>query len=283
MPTNKIVLRTPEQLMADYTPIYTPMTTLVLGSSKSYPQEAGQQTFKRLIAAGNLRAQNITPKDTEIKQIGVMEGSKIFKKYFFANQYQTSVLQDAEQFEDVVKQVLDAHWVHQDSLLLEGDGQNNGLYTSSDPNYDLENSVAIAAGSDADHLQDFVARIMTSAQKADQVAGRKLLVVYGASVKSLYNGLFLSSSRPVKSALAEMLPSYQIAQMPDDCLPSGSPNGWMIINLDQIVYHYTTLPGLDAQGVNDEKMYLWANFLMGSSMVDVKAKNGIIRQPATLA
>jgi hypothetical protein len=38
----------------------------------------------------------------------------------------------------------------------------------------------------------------------------------------------------------------------------------MIVNLDQVKLHYTALPKLKAQGVNEEKMYSWHNFIMGS-------------------
>ena len=66
--------------------------------------------------------------------------------------------------------------------------------------------------------------------------------------------------------------------MPADVTPA-SEDGWLIANRSQVKLHYTTLPGLKAQGVNEEKMYSWHNFLMGSSMVDVMAADAIIRQP----
>ena len=68
--------------------------------------------------------------------------------------------------------------------------------------------------------------------------------------------------------------------MPTAVTPAGV-QGWIVVNLDQIKFHYTVLPNLKAQGVNDEKMYTWHNFLMGSCMVEVLAENGIIHQPAT--
>lgn len=278
--TNKIQLRTPEQFMADYTPVYTPMYPLLLGNSQSYSQQVGQLTFKRLEVMGDVRAKHVTPKDTELKQIAVAEGSKVFKKYFLANQYVSSTFQDNDGWEDVMRQVLDVHQIHMDSIMLEGDGQNNGLFTSSDANFTTEGSTEIQ--NDSGWMPDLFGKIMTTKLKADQVSGRKLLIVYGANVLPLYNGIFTSAARPFKSVLAEGLgPNYSVVEMPSQCTPTSS-HGWMVVNLDQIKFHYTTLPGLDDQGQNPEKKYLWANFVMGSCMVDVKALHGVIKQPATV-
>lgn len=267
--------------MADYTPVYTPIYPLLLGNSQSYSQQVGQLTFKRLEVMGDVRAKHILPKDTEIKQISVAEASKTFKKYFLANQYVSSQFQDNEGWEDVVRQVLDVHQIHMDSLMLEGDGQNNGLFTSSDPNYTSETSTEVASTSG--HMPDLFAKIMTTKVKADQVSGRKLLIVYGANVLAKYNSIFADAARPFKSVLAEGLgANYSVVEMPSQCTPTSS-HGWMVVNLDQIKFHYTTLPGLDGQGQNEEKKYLWANFVMGSCMVDVKVLYGVIKQPATFA
>ncbi len=280
--TNKIQLRTPEQFMADFVPVYTPIFPLLLGNSQSYAQQVGQLTFKRLEAVGDIRAKHITPKDTEIKQISVLEGSKVFKKYFLANQYTSSLFQDNEGWEDVMKQVLDAHFVHMDALALEGDGQNNGLFTSSDANFTSENSVEVPKDSDSSYMAGLYSKLMLTKVKADAVAGRKLVIVYGSNILPQYNGIFTAAARPFKSVLSEGLgANYQVVEMPAACTPTSS-HGWLVVNLDQIKFHYTTLPGLDDQGQNPEKKYLWANFVMGSCMVDVKALNGIIKQPATL-
>ena len=76
MGTNKVVLRSVEEVMADYTPVYQPLYPLFLGKAQSYSEEAGQLTFKRLEAVGDIRAKHVTPKDTVIRQIGAKEGSR---------------------------------------------------------------------------------------------------------------------------------------------------------------------------------------------------------------
>lgn len=288
MPTNKIALRTVEEVMSDYTPVYQPVYPLFLsGKAVQYNDEVGEMNFRRVTAVGDIRGRQITPKDTEIKQISVMEGKKSYKRYFLANQFILSRFQDTQGVEEVQTQVLDEHQLHQDELFMLGDGTspgtvlNNGLYYSSDPNYTLEDSVAVVAGDS--RLYDFHAKVMTTAQKANQLGGRKVIIFYGTNILPLYNSLFNTAAKAVRAALQEALgPDYSLIQLPDAATPSGA-NGWLTANLDQVKTHYTLLPQILNQGVNEENMYVWTNFAQGSMMVEVLAPNAIIRQPATLA
>ena len=243
--------------------------------------------FRRVNAVGDIRLKHVTPKDTEMRQVAVMEGKKTFKKYFLANQFTMSNFQDRQGVEEVVAQVLDEHQIQADEMLLLGEGTsgatavNNGLFWCADANYTLETSTEVA--SSGGHLPSLHAKIMTTAEKANQVAGRKLLIVYGSTAIEKANGVYDSSSRGFRAVLQEVLgANYSVALLPQAATPSGT-NGWIIANLDQTKLHYTSLPQLLAQGVNEEKMYAWFNFLMGSMMLEVLATNGIIRQPATFA
>ncbi len=287
MGTNKIVLRTIQEFMTDYVPVYQPLYPLFLGKSQSWAEEVGKIDFKRLNSIGDIRAKHITPKDTEIRQVSVNEGTKSFKKYFLANQYTQSNLQDTLQNEDVIKQVLDEHQKQMDELFLFGEGTsslsdviNNGLFWSNDPNYDLENSTGITG---SDPLIDLHASVMANALVADQVAGRKVIIFYGSAITPLFDGVYAANPVPFKRVLAETLgANYSLMKMPPG-LTTQSESGWIIANLDQVKMHYTALPALKAQGINDEKMYSWHNFLMGSSMLEVMAPNAIIHQPATVS
>jgi hypothetical protein len=111
--TNKVALKTVEEFM----PVYQPLFALFLGKSQAYSEEVGSIDFKRVDTVGDIRAKHITPKDTEIKQIGVSEGKKTFKKYFLANQFIQSLLQDPRGNQEVIAQVLDEHNKQADDLL----------------------------------------------------------------------------------------------------------------------------------------------------------------------
>ncbi len=285
MSTNKIALRTVEEFMSDYTPIYKPIYPRFLSKAQAYAAEAGKLDFRRVNAVGDIRAKHVTPKDTEMRQIAVMEGKKSFKKYFLANQFTLSDFQDRQGVEEVVAQVLDEHQVQADELFLLGEGTsasdvvNNGLFYSGDANYTLETATTIA--STDNNLPDLHAKMAASAEKANQVAGSKLIIIYGADMITKCNSVYSGSSRGFKAVLAEVLGAgYEILTLPQAATPSGV-NGWMVANTDQCKLHYTALPQLLDQGNNAEKMYLWFNFMMGSTMLEVLAKNAVIRQPIT--
>jgi hypothetical protein len=286
MSTNKIVLRETDEIMADYKPSYQPFWPILLDNAKSYPEVVGKVNFKRLEAVGNIRAQHYNPKDTHVHQIAAVEKSKTFKKYFFASQFTQSTLQDRDQNEDVIKQVLDENNKFQDDLVLLGEGTsaadvvNNGLYWSADPNYLLESSTELAAGTDS-HLASLHASVVTAKIKADTVAGRKVVVFYGSTMLTKLSGIYAASSVPFRSALQNALGgNYSLAELPAEVTPSGA-NGFMILTLDQIMLHYTAVPKLDDQGVDAKNREVWHNFLMGSTMIEVLAYKGIIRQPHT--
>jgi len=287
MPTGKIVLKTVEQFMEDYTPVYTPIYPLFMGKAMQYESIVGRMDYRRVEAIGDIRAKHRTPKDTEIKQVNVTDTLKSFRKYYLSNQYVVSDLQDTEGASDVIAQVLDEHHIQMDELLMLGEGTsaetavNNGLYWSSDVNYLLETSTAIAAADD--RLSDLHAKVVASATKANQIAGRKVIMFYGSLIVPLFNQIYPASSRAWKAVLQEVLgPNYSLLEIPEDATPAGA-NGWIVANMDQVKFHYTILPQLKNQGQNEEKGYYWFNFEMGSVMLEVLAKNAVIRQPATLA
>lgn len=284
--TNKLQLKDIDQFMADYSPVYQPLYPLFMGKSQSYAQEVGKLNFKRMEAVGDIRAGHVTPKDTEVKQIGVVERSKTFKKYFLANQFIQSNMQDQGQVDDIVKQILDEHQKHMDDLFLLGEGTsdsnvvNNGLFWSGDANHVTEAQATIDI--DADSLIDLHSKVLQNVDDADQIAGRKVIIFYGTDILPLYDGVYQSSSQPFKRVLQDVLgANYSTVKMPKDVTPSGA-NGWIVANLDQVKLHYTTLPSLKSQGINAEKMYSWHNFLMGSCMLEVLANGAVIKQPAAM-
>lgn len=284
--TNKIGTKTVAEFMADYAPIYQPIYPLLMGKSQAYSEEVGLIDFQRVDTVGDVRNKLILPKDTSIYQIAAGTSKKSFKKYFMASQFVQSSLQDPKGIETVNAQVLDEHNKQFDELVLLGEGTsaetavNNGLYWSADPNYKLNSSAAVSAGTD--HLIDLYAKIMAQVAIADQVAGRKLIIFYGDTTITKLNGLYVANSQPFKKSLRESLDNYSVAQMPSAITPS-SASGFIIINLDNVKLHYVTLPKIKAAGVNEEKMYSWTNYLMGSAMLEILAPNAVIRQPLTYA
>lgn len=285
MPTNKPILKTVDEFMNDYVPRYQPLYPLFLGNSQQWQADVGKVNFRRVDAIGDIRAKHLTPKDTEIQQIAAGESFKTFKKYFLANQFIISDMQDQEGVSQVISQVLDEHQKQYDELFLTGEGTsdsdcvNNGLFWSGDLNHITNSSMEIDS---TNRLEDFHSDVMTTVEQADVLPGRKILMFYGSNIIPLFDAVYTSAPRAWKSVMAEVLgPNYQLAKLPSSITPA-SQHGWMIVNLDQIKVHYTKLPSLEANGTNEEKKYFWHNFLMGTSMVECLASGAIIKQPATL-
>lgn len=284
--TNKIALRTVEEFMSDYKPAYNPILPLFLDNAIQYSVEAGKVNFQRAETVGDLRSKLLGPKDTEIHQIAAKEGTKTFKKYFLGAQFIQSQLQDTKGYEDVVSQVLDEHNKQADELFLLGEGTsastmiNNGLFWSADANYVLKTSYEVQKDANGNHHNDLYQKIMGIFQDADEVDGRKLVMVYGSDMISKYNSLIPEQAVALSKVIADALPGVAFAKMPASITPSGT-NGFIVINLDQVKLHYTMLPAIKNQGVNEEKLYAWTNFLMGSSMLEVLALGGVTRQPVT--
>lgn len=288
MATNKNVLKTAEEFMSDYAPTYKALYPLLMKNAQAYPQVVGELNFRRATAVGDIRMKRITPKDTHIHQIAVADGKKTFKKYFDAAQFVQSKFQDSEGNEGIISEVLDENEKVQDELAAFGEGTsnstmlNNGYYHSNDANYTLEDSKAIAAATTGYHLPDLHTQIMATINKADLIDGEKVLVLYGTATLAKFDSLYVNSDAPFKRILGEVAEGWTFVKMPEAITPD-SVNGWVAINLDMIKVNYTVFPSLISQGINEEKMHSWHNFLLGSMMIEVKAKNGIIRQPVTFA
>lgn len=285
MPTNQIVLKTVEEFNRDYTPVYSPLFPLLLaaGNSRQYPMEVGKLNFNTIEAVSDIRNKRITPKDTHIHQINAIGVAKTFKKYFNASQYMQSQFQDNADAQRVVSQVIDENNIAFDDLMLFGEGSststmlNNGLFWSNDPNYTLEGSANIAS-TGSGRVHNLYAQIATNAAKANGLAGRKLLMPYGTNVTATMLALFPNSEQSLLSKLQTNFgPDYTVVPVPTSLY--SATDGLIIVNIDQVMLHYTGVPQLLSRGLDEQNMKYWFNFVHGSSMVEVLAKNGIIRQP----
>jgi hypothetical protein len=125
---------------------------------------------------------------------------------------------------------------------------------------------------------------METVAEADAVAGQKQIILYGEDTLALYDSVYESSPTPFKTVFIEALePGYnRPIKMPAAVTPA-SAEGWIIVNMDQVKLHMTVLPKLLAQGVNEEKLYSWHNFICGSMMLEVLAAGAVIRQDATIS
>lgn len=286
--TNKLVLRSTEEFLQGYRPAYNPIMPLFMDNAQQYAVEVGKVDFKRAEAIGDLRGRLVAPKDTEMHQIHSREGNKTFRKYFLGAQYIQSSLQDQRGYEDVVAQVLDEHNKQSDEIFLTGEGtssanvKNNGLFYSADANYVQKSSYEVKKDGNGLHFADLYTTMISILQEANDVDGEKLVLVYGDTMIAKYNGLLPATEQAFSKVFADATPEAVKAKIPKSITPAGAA-GFLVVNRNQVKLHYTTLPKIDGQGINEEKKYAWTNFLMGSSMLEVLALGGVIHQPLTFA
>ena len=285
MPTNLVVLKTVEEFNRDYRPVYSPLFPLLLaaGNSRQYPMEVGKLNFNTIEAVSDIRSKRVTPKDTHIHQINALGVAKSYKKYFNASQYMQSQFQDSADAQRVISQVIDENNIAFDELMLFGEGTsasnmlNNGLFWSADANYTLENSVNIPSTGEG-RVHNLYNQIALNAAKANGLAGRKLLMPYGTNVTGTMLSLFPNSEQSLLSKLQTNFGNeYTVVPVPASLYSAA--DGVIIANVDQVMLHYTSVPQLLSRGLDEQNMKYWFNFVHGSSMVEVLAKNGIIRQP----
>lgn len=280
--TNKLVQRTVDEFMADYTPAYNSIMPLFLGNSAAYSLDMSLVKLNSIDVVGDVRSKRFSPKDTEFKQIAVAAGSKNYNKYYFASQYLQSTMQDNEGYERIVAQVLDEHAKQADEVFVTGDGQsdatvkNNGLLYSMDPNYTKNASVLTST------LSAIYQQIVNQVEEANAVDGEKLVLTYGSLMIAQYNSLFSGTNTPFSKTLADGLSGVQIAKLPTSITPAGQ-NGFLVINRPKTKLHYTTLPKVDDAGIEAKTKTAWTNFIAGSSMLEPQAKGAIIRQPLTFS
>jgi len=286
MNTNNLVLKEVDQYMADYAPAYTALMPAFMRTSQSYAAEVGKINFKRVSVIGDIRSKVIDPKDTAIKLLKVGQDRKSFNKYFLGSKFTSSELQSSDEIEEAIKMFLDEHNKQSDEIFLTGDGTNdsntlnNGLLYSQDKNYFKRGSAEVEKDANDSHLADLYDKITDAIDEADDLDGQKLVLFYGDRPIKEHKGLFVETKTSLIETLVGANAGVSFGKIPKEITPSGEA-GILVCNLDQLKLNYTVLAQLRDRDVNKEDMYFWANFIMGSSMLEVKNKKGIVRQPLT--
>jgi len=284
--TNKIELKTTEQYMEDFRPSYAPLMPAFIGNSTVHDAEVGSVEYKRVKTVGDIRSRVINVQDSEIKQLSIAMGKKKFSKFFLGSQFQNSELQSSQGVQQAIAKFLDEHNRQSDEMFLTGMGtddatvKNNGLLFSQDENYTKRPSAEVQRDANNNWLTDLYTKVKDTIDEAQDLDGRILLLFYGERAIQEHNKLFVETKTSLIKTLRDAYSDVSFGKIPKRITPAGQ-SGVLAVNLDQVMLNYTILPELRNQGINEEKMYFWANFLMGSSMLDVQNQGGVVRQPLT--
>ncbi|WP_278980699.1 hypothetical protein [Phascolarctobacterium faecium] len=241
--------------------------------------------FKRLdVERDNIIAQNLTMGQTEVAAIKANETSKVFNKYVKGAKITQSVYNfNFNRIHELVSKIIRGYSMIFDNITLYGDGLNNGILTTSDPNNVENESIEIDTTADIMGLANQVVDIISGLkqQVREYTASTDVLVyVYGGQLvrmldKIVYNGA------TIREIIEKAWPEANFVVVPEIVL-TGNSMGFKVFSQDLVTLNYTRLPIMSENGYNPEDKYFWGNFELGSTMVDIEEKGAGIEQPITI-
>lgn len=281
MPTDNLIIPTPEQLMNDVVLSYAPLYSIL----NPVPHQAVVENASfKTVKADSTTAEVINIQDTEKVHVKVGETSKTFKKLFLGGKYIEGLKNARKAMPQLANRVIKDYTKQQDKEIWAGT-YNNGLYTTSDVNATTETEAAAlpATISGNNGIDGLVADFSKLEEKIETTCSSSAITViaYGANIKN-YLRKILTNGETYMQILRAEFPNFNIVMAPSNVLIS-SEQGFLTVARDLVDLHYTMLPMVENTGINTENDYAWANFIYGSAMVDVKDFGGIIKMGVTIS
>lgn len=278
-------LRTTEEYLRAVQLSYNPVALAISHQIKHDMTNDVKVVFKRLdVERDNIIAQNLTMGQTEVASIKANETPKVFNKYVKGAKITQSVYNfNFNRIPELVSKIIRGYSMIFDNITLYGDGLNNGILTTSDPNNVVNDSVEIDATADimglANQVVDVIAGLKQ--QVREYTASTDVLVyVYGGQLvrmldKIVYNGA------TIREIIEKAWPEATFVVIPEIVL-TGNSMGFKVFSQNLVTLNYTRLPIMSENGYNPEDKYFWGNFELGSTMVDIEEKGAGIEQPITI-
>lgn len=278
-------LRTREEYLETVQLSYYPVSMAIRNKEKHDVAGAETIQFRQLdVEKESIVAEALTPGQTEVAHIKAKEGTKSFIKVLKG----AKIIQSVRNFgfnkiPELISKIVRGYSIIYDKQVLYGANGNNGVITTSDPNAINNASVQIDASGSEQATLNNVIKVLGSLKRSvsDYTASNDVLVyVYGSSLIGLldtttYNG------KTVRAAIEEAWPEATFVEVPG-LVTVGSGNGFSVLSQDLVTLNYTSMPNLSDDGYNREDKYFWADFELGSTMVDVKEFGALINQPVTI-
>lgn len=278
-------LRTTEEYLRAVQLSYNPVALAISRQIKHDMTNDVKVVFKRLdVERDNIIAQNLTMGQTEVAAIKANETSKVFNKYVKGAKITQSVYNfNFNRIPELVSKIIRGYSMIFDNITLYGDGLNNGILTTSDPNNVVNDRIEIDATADIMGLANQVVDIISGLkqQVREYTASTDVLVyVYGGQLvrmldKIVYNGA------TIREIIEKAWPEANFVVVPEIVL-TGNSVGFKVFSQNLVTLNYTRLPIMSENGYNPEDKYFWGNFELGSTMVDIEEKGAGIEQPITI-
>lgn len=259
-------------VVLDYAPFFSTLPSVV--------EEAKIEDLKftTLKADQDIEAKIINAQDTEVSSIKAGSDSKKYAKIFKGAKYIESNLQKQSALPDLHNRVIKSYTMQLDKEIFQGT-DNNGIIFSQDKNFieaDLGSLPKTPSGVEgAEALIDLVSDQKDFISKTCG-SSSYFIGVYGNTLQKYFRKLLVNGTTYLQVVRAAH-PDVQFVSVPSAVVKEGQ-QGLVSICNNIVLLHYTMMPTIDDVGENKEDKYVYARYLYGSALVDIKDYGGIINR-----
>ena len=268
--------------------MYTPVI-LALQNKEFHSFDYGKAKLKSInIDEDSVVAEILTKEATEKAHIKARGSEKTFNIFAKGAKIIKSLADGAvADLQKIHNRVLRDYMIIFDKDGLHGDGGNNGLLSSNDPDYVTKDNHEIPAsqGTGFNRVQSLI-EVINSA-KAD--VGRYTsssdvkIFVYGDDLIKFMGSITEDNETSVRELAQKTYPEAMFIDIPSLALTAEDGNGFVVVSDDATTLHMTTEPTISNQGENPEDNYYYAHYVTGSLQVSPDLKGAVIKQPLTFA
>lgn len=241
-------------------------------------------TFKRLdIDKDNITAEGMTTGQTEVAHIKVGEDKKVFTKYIKGAQISQSYRNgEANKLEEAHSKVLRKYLMMWDKMGFDSEHNNYGIFNNRDPKSIDNESVAITGATDQEKLGALIGVISAMKEQVSNTTASNdvLLYVFGSKLKQFLD-VRIPNLGSVRSIIKETWPEAEIAEVAGVSSDT-TKMGLVAISQELVTLNMVSMPSIGDQGTDTRAKEYWADYDMGSLMVDVEEEGALIYQELTM-
>jgi hypothetical protein len=228
---------------------------------------------------------------TEINAAKVSGASHSFNAYAKVLTLRKNLLKNPDiNVQNFHNQILRQLSIQFDKSAFGGEGGNNGLIISSDPNVFTPDSAEIPAvsGNGFNQIQAIkaVATNLNLLVNTYTASDNLSVFIYGSSLLSFLGKITEGQENDVLFHIRQAFKNKTVnfIELSSLSLPSSlTTNGIIVASNDLVEVEHCGLPIIARQGVNDEADYYFANYRLGSVQVRPEVKGAVIKQAITFA
>lgn len=266
---------------------YAPVI-LALSNKEQHDFDFDRVKFREInVDKDSIVAEILTKEATEKKHIKVRGRDKYFNVFAKGAKIIKSMRDGNVDLQKVHNSVLREYSIMFDRDGLHGDGGNNGLLISNDPDYVTNDGhqIPAASGNGFNRVQDVNSVIISLKTQVSELTGSSAIkvFVYGKSLTAFLGTITEDNETSVLDILKRTFPAADFIEVPALVTTATDGDGFVVVSDDMTTLHYTSEPTIKNQGTNEEDEYYYANYAMGSLQVQPDTYGAIIKQPITFA